>query len=378
MKLKGCAMLVVGVVVTPACSGRYDVGFDPVGGGSAGQSSAGSDAVAAGSPSSAGTTSPSGGTGSGGSAVSSEGGEAPTTAPGRCGFEPDLADPGVAATASSAVVAARIDHFLDDTTAAAAGALPSKPTAAWAAERAMSILDAHLQAKTEAAGLVRFLTHWLAVPANADPLTAPHTWSMKLLDPQATLSTLLAEPTGQPHRFGVLTEKDVLAARPTITGRGKWMVSHLFCQEVPPPPPGVPAITPGTTGVTRREKLDGSVSSPSCQACHGVIDPPGDSLEHFDAVGNYRDLDAGQAVDSAATIAEPKFSFDDFEALAPQLAESCAVSQCFTQQLLADSNSENLAFTAEETNHVANVFANANFSIRELIKAVVTTPTFLR
>jgi hypothetical protein len=35
-------------------------------------------------------------------------------------------------------------------------------------------------------------------------------------------------------------------------------------------------------------------------------------------------------------------------------------------------------FTPEEANHVANAFANSNFSIRELVKAIVRTPSFLR
>ncbi len=380
MRLQSYAMLVLGVVATPACSGRYDVGFDPMGGGSAGQASAGA-------PAESGTTT-SGGTGSGGSAVAvtpaggpaviGEGGTPDTTVAPGCNFAPDLPSIVTTATASSAVIAARIDHFLDDTTAAASGALPAQPSAAWAAERALTILDGHLAAKTEAPGLVRFLTHWLAAPANSAPLKAPHTWSMKLLAPDATLSTLLAAPTGEPHRFGILTDKEVLAVRSVITLRGVWMNEHLFCQAVPPPPANIPASDPSVAGVTRREKLENTVSAPTCQACHGLIDPPGDSLEHFDALGNYRELDAGQVVNSAASIASPPLSFDDFEALAPQLAESCVVAQCFAQQLMADSNGEKLAFTEAETNHVANAFASSGFSIRELVKAVVTTPTFLR
>jgi Protein of unknown function (DUF1588)/Protein of unknown function (DUF1585) len=384
MRLQSYAMVVLGVVATPACSSRYEVGFDPMEGGAAGQIGAGAQAGSAanagatssGAPSSGGSAS--GGTASGGFAVIGEGGATDTVVSARCGFEPDLPSIATAASASSAVVASRIDHFLDDTTAAATGALPAQPSAAWAADRALSILDAHLAAKTEAPGLVRFLTHWLAAPSGAAPLKAPHTWSMKLLDPNATLSTLLAAPTGEPHRLGILTDKEVLALRPAIPLRGTWMTTHLFCQAVPPPPANVPASDPNVAGVTRREKQENTVSAPTCQACHQLIDPPGDSLEHFDALGNYRELDGGQAVNSAASIAAPPLSFDGFEALAPQLAESCVVAQCFAQQLMADSNGEKLAFTAQETNHVANAFANSGFSIRELVKAIVTTPTFLR
>jgi hypothetical protein len=145
---------------------------------------------------------------------------------------------------------------------------------------------------------------------------------------------------------------------------------------VPPP------LTPGQT---RREQLASAVTPPSCQACHLVFDPPGFSLEHFDEVGNYRDLDNGQPVDSAGTThgLTPMLTFTSIDDLAPQLAMSCPVAQCFAKAVMSDAfavspTSTNLPFSAEEANHVANAFANSNFSIRELVKAIVGTPSFLR
>jgi hypothetical protein len=279
------------------------------------------------------------------------------------------------------LVATRIYRFLDDTTSVPPGSLPPQPTAAWAAELATQILDAHATARTEAPGLVRFLTHWLAVPnADAGP-SAAHTWAVKLLDAKATLSTLLAEPTAEPHRIGILTDKQLLTARPTITRRGVWMTNGLFCQAVPPSPPNIP-LPPMPMGVTRREQLESLVSPTQCMACHVIIDPPGYSLEHFDAMGNYRDLDNGKAVDSSGTIASSMMSFASIDDLAPRLAQSCEVAHCFVQSLLDEafevSTSGARPYTEEETNHVANAFANSNFSIRALVEAVVATPSFLR
>ncbi len=123
------------------------------------------------------------------------------------------------------------------------------------------------------------------------------------------------------------------------------------------------------------------------------MDTPAFSLEHFDAMGNYRDLDNGKPVDSSGTLINPPMltftSFDDF---GPNLAVSCPVAQCLTKLVMVDAyaahmpgyglsaslTSMNLPFTAEEANHVANAFANSNFSIRELVKAIVGTPSFLR
>ena len=114
-----------------------------------------------------------------------------------------------------------------------------------------------------------------------------------------------------------------------------------------------------------------------------MMDPGGFSLEHFDELGNYRDVDNGKPVDTTGTLRSPMLAFDGIDDLAPQLAESCLVAQCFTRLLMLntfglDPAIGSVPFTEEEVNHAANAFANANFSIRELVKALVTTPSFLR
>ena len=58
----------------------------------------------------------------------------------------------------------------------------------------------------------------------------------------------------------------------------------------PPPPPDVPAIEPDIRGAaTIREQLEKHRENATCAECHRKIDPPGFALEHFDAVGGWRD-----------------------------------------------------------------------------------------
>ena len=47
-------------------------------------------------------------------------------------------------------------------------------------------------------------------------------------------------------------------------------------------------------------------ANPSCNACHGVMDPLGFALENFDAVGGWRDrdLDAGAPIDAGGKLSE--------------------------------------------------------------------------
>jgi len=141
-----------------------------------------------------------------------------------------------------------------------------------------------------------------------------------------------------------------------------------------------------------QEALARAIASPSCASCHSIIDPPGWSLEHFDATGAYGDTDNGKPVDSSGLMRvygntvgtqDSEYTFKSIDDLAPQLATSCVVAACFTRSMMNRAfnvvdTSGTLPYTDAEVNHVANRFANGGFSIRELVKAIVETPSFLK
>jgi hypothetical protein len=344
-----------------------------------------------------------GGQGGSGDATTGTAGQGTPGSSSLCGFAPDAPAASSAPTASGAAVLSRIYHFLDDSSVLPPGAAPPPPTAAWAADQAGSILDNHFVAGTEALGLVRFLTAWLNLPAPDAGFSVADAWSLRLVDPTATLTTLLASPTGVLHRNGILTDPQVLTARPSISGRGKWMKENLWCSPMAEPPASAhdtgPAPGSLAPGITERQWLESVTIIQPCNVCHTLMDPAGDSLEHFDAMGNYRDLDNGSPVDSSGTIhvynnassSLAALTFTSINDLVPQLAVSCAVAQCFAKLVMIDAfgvplvgtlssanQSTNLPFTQAEVNHVANAFAYSNFSIRALVKAIVGTPSFLR
>ncbi|MCY2975980.1 MAG: DUF1592 domain-containing protein [Planctomycetota bacterium] len=71
--------------------------------------------------------------------------------------------------------------------------------------------------------------------------------------------------------------------------RGVFINERILGVQIPPPPPGIPAIEPDIRGATSiREQLDKHRSNPSCASCHMTIDPPGFALESFDPVGRWR------------------------------------------------------------------------------------------
>src|SRR5690606_19077190 len=74
----------------------------------------------------------------------------------------------------------------------------------------------------------------------------------------------------------------------------------------PPDVEGFVEIEVGQEFTTVRERLETHRENPSCNGCHGVIDPLGFALENFDAVGRWREQDrmARTPIDSSGVMAD--------------------------------------------------------------------------
>ena len=110
-------------------------------------------------------------------------------------------------------------------------------------------------------------------------------------------------------RAGILTQASVLAvtSNPTRTSpvkRGKFVLENLLGAPPPPPPPNVPLLDDAgrkLTG-TLRQRLEQHRADATCAACHQLMDPIGFALEHFDAVGRYRQDDGGEPIDTSGVL----------------------------------------------------------------------------
>ena len=112
-------------------------------------------------------------------------------------------------------------------------------------------------------------------------------------------------------RGGLLGHGSLLAitSHPDRTSpvlRGKWILTNLLGTPPPPAPADVPPLEdekPGTKAPTLRAQMSAHRANPVCASCHTLIDPAGFALEHFDAIGRWRDRDdSWNAIDSSAVL----------------------------------------------------------------------------
>jgi mono/diheme cytochrome c family protein len=101
------------------------------------------------------------------------------------------------------------------------------------------------------------------------------------------------------NRGGVLTMASLLALNSNATRtspvkRGKFILEEILNAPPPPPPPDVPALEEGKqlTG-TLRQVMEQHREKPMCASCHAKMDPLGFAFENFDAIGAWREKDAG-------------------------------------------------------------------------------------
>jgi len=187
------------------------------------------------------------------------------------------------------------------------------------------------------------------------------------------------------RRAGILTQPGLLAAlagpeEGDIVRRGLFMREHLLCETLPPPPPDANAVPPPPVeGQTQRERMAMHSSEPACASCHTLIDPLGFAFGHYDAIGRWRDLDAGQPVDASGTIELDgvETTFADATELANQLVASRRAQTCFVQHTVEYTQGRRATpASACAVEAGMEAFEASDGDIVELVVAMVRHPTF--
>ena len=157
-----------------------------------------------------------------------------------------------------------------------------------------------------------------------------------------------------PTRFGLFGKGSVLMVtsypdRTSPVLRGAWILDHLFGSPPTPPPPDVETnLAPLDGDVPRsvRERLALHRTVSSCNHCHGVIDPLGQALENFNAVGEWRvrERDTGVAIDSSGELADGGAVNGPEDLRRALLADPALFVQTLTEKLMTYALGRGLAY----------------------------------
>jgi len=191
-----------------------------------------------------------------------------------------------------------------------------------------------------------------------------------------------------PNRWGLLGKGAVLMAtaygnRTSPVLRGAWILENLTGTPPNSPPPGVDTTLreaePGKQVHTVRERLEKHRANPSCNACHGVMDPLGFALENFDVVGGWRerDLDAGTAIDASGRLADGREVSGPSQLRQALMARPDQFVQTLTEKLMVFALGRSLRY--QDMPMVRGVVRSAaarGERFEAIVQGIVNTPAF--
>jgi hypothetical protein len=187
-------------------------------------------------------------------------------------------------------------------------------------------------------------------------------------------------------RSGLLGQGSILtvtsyAARTSPVVRGKWVLENLLAAPPPPPPPNVPALKteseePGKM-LTMREAMVRHRASPVCASCHARMDPIGFAMENFDAVGKWRDTDAGSPIDTSGVLSDGT-RIDGLAGLKQALlAKPEQFATALTEKLLMYALGRNLQYyDVPAVRAIVRAAARDNYRFSSIVMGIVKTAPF--
>ena len=190
-----------------------------------------------------------------------------------------------------------------------------------------------------------------------------------------------------PQRWGVLGKGSVLMAtsypdRTSPVLRGAWIMEHLLGSPPTPPPPGVETnLVPvsNTQPKSVRERLAIHRTVSSCNHCHGVIDPLGQALENYNAIGEWRvrERDSGVAIDASGELANGRKVNSPVDLREALSAEPEKFVQTVVQNLLTYALGRTVEYyDMPAVRAIVRDSARSNYSFASIVKGVATSTPF--
>ena len=171
--------------------------------------------------------------------------------------------------------------------------------------------------------------------------------------------------------------------------RAVWIRDRLLGDPPAPPPPDVPELKQGDTELARlsiTEQLRVHRERSACDSCHRGIDPWGIPLEHFDAIGLWRDevlRKAGKKPVHAPVVSAAQMpdgtSIEGLVQLKAYLVtqRSDQFSMALTRKLMSYALGRSLELTDnKEVDRINSRFTGSDHNLKELILAIVQSEAF--
>ena len=189
------------------------------------------------------------------------------------------------------------------------------------------------------------------------------------------------------NRFGLLGKGAVLmvTAYPNRTSpvlRGSYILENITGTPPSPPPPNVPAFKEnkdGETAKTVRQIMEEHRANPTCNACHGVMDPLGFSLENFDTIGSYRSMDrfTRTKIDTGGKLVDGTVVNGPGDLRNALLQHPEQFTQTFTEKLMTYALGRGVEYYDMPT--VRKIVRNAardNYKFSSIVLGIVNSPAF--
>ncbi len=192
-----------------------------------------------------------------------------------------------------------------------------------------------------------------------------------------------------PDRWGLLGKgafelRTSYADRTSPVLRGEYILDRLMGTPPHPPPPGVKmdlSFHEGQPPTTVRERLEAHRSNPTCNACHGLIDPPGLVLENFDVTGRWRTVDPETKVRidpvtqlTSGLVLRTPSDLRQFLTRQPDLFPTVVAKRLMMYAL----NRELEYYDMPEVRTIVRAAAASNYTFASLITGVVNSDEFRR
>jgi len=188
-----------------------------------------------------------------------------------------------------------------------------------------------------------------------------------------------------PQRGGLLTHASILtlasnATRTSPVKRGKFVLEQLLNTPPPPPPPelDIPELEDQKQlKGTLRQQMEQHRANPTCASCHQRMDPIGFAFENFDAVGAWREKDAGVAIDASGVLPDGR-TFDGPAGLRKILrADKDVFVRCLAEKLLTYALGRGLeAYDRRAVNAVVGATGRQNDRFSALLIEIVKSDPF--